>query len=363
MGATLTSSAADQIPKANTSEKPQPGSATQITPPRVATSRLLTQRGTAIELTDPASGSALVGASAGDSRRSSSLDGATVRCVTVTLPYVALAIDQEHVEYEYGPDSFVQPGVPAGRLVEFEWNSSAVYPGTSRKFWVHLPAQYDPAEPASLLVVQDALWHLDLQFPVRAPIVLDNLIHRGDIPATIGVFVEPGIFAGAAEPKNRNEEYDAFDDRYVSFLLDEILPQVTEWYRISHDPDRWAICGGSSGGNCAFTAAWLRPDRFRRVICFNSSFVQMPGGNPYPQLIPSLPRKPLRIFMSASHRDLQWNEPESNWLASNLRVAAALAESGYDFRLVLGEGTHSGNHSGVLFPDALRWALIQRDEH
>ena len=34
MGATLTASAVDQIPKANTSDKPQPGFTTQATPPR-----------------------------------------------------------------------------------------------------------------------------------------------------------------------------------------------------------------------------------------------------------------------------------------------------------------------------------------
>ena len=81
----------------------------------------------------------------------------------------------------------------------------------------------------------------------------------------------------------------------------------------------------------------------------------MPGGNPYPTLIAQLPRKPLRIFMQAGHRDLGWNEPEDNWLADNLRVAAALAEADYDFRLVLGDGGHHPNHGGVLLPDALRW--------
>jgi enterochelin esterase family protein len=282
--------------------------------------------------------------------------------VTITMPYQPLALDQTDVQYAHGPDSFVQPAVPTGQLVEFDWNTSTVYPGTTRKFWVYVPAQYDPPEPASLLVVQDAIWHMDPGGRVRGPVVLDNLIHRGDIPITIAVFVEPGIFEGAEEPKNRNEEYDAFDDRYVSFLLDEILPQVTGRYTITDDAERWAICGGSSGGNCSFTAAWLRPDRFRRVICFNSSFPQMPHGNPYPQLIPTVPRKPLRIFMAASHRDLQWNEPERNWLSSNLRVATALAESGYDVRLVLGDGRHAGNHAGVLFPDALRWAFCERVE-
>lgn len=102
-------------------------------------------------------------------------------------------------------------------------------------------------------------------------------------------------------------------------------------------------------------------DKFRRVIGYLSSFTQMPGGNPYPGLIPSVPRKPLRIFMQAGHRDLRRNEPEWNWLAHNLRVAAALAEAGYDFRLVLGDGGHSPNHGGVLLPDALRW-LWRSDE-
>lgn len=150
-------------------------------------------------------------------------------------------------------------------------------------------------------------------------------------------------------------EYDAFDNRYVDFLLNEIIPKVTARYSISNDPHQWGICGGSSGGNCAFTVAWLRPDAFRRVIGCLSSFTQMPGGNPYPGLIPITPPKPLRIFLQAAHRDLNWNEPESNWLANNLRVAAALAEAGYDFRLVLGDGGHSMNHGGVLLPDALRW--------
>jgi enterochelin esterase-like enzyme len=277
--------------------------------------------------------------------------------VTVELPYRSLPIDQSDVRYSYGPDSLLQPGVPAGAIVEFAWTASTIYPGTSRKFWVHVPAQFDGSQPACLMVFQDGMYYLDPQGAIRAGIVLDNLHHSGDIPLTITVFVDPGVFEGAAEPKNRNEEYDAFDDRYVTFLLTEIIPQVTSRYAITDDPQRWAICGGSSGGNCAFTVAWLRPDRFQRVFCSVGSFVQMPGGNRYPEIIPAEPRKPLRIFMHAAHRDFQWNEPEYNWLAANLRVAAALAESGYDFRLVLGEGGHNPNHCGTLLPDALRWLL------
>lgn len=275
--------------------------------------------------------------------------------VTIEVPYKPLPLDQSSVRYMHGPDSVARSGVPVGQTVEFEWNQSAVYPGTSRKFWVHVPSQYHPSEPAALMVFQDGWLYLDPEGEVRGGIVLDNLIQNGDIPVTIGVFVDPGVFVDAEQPKNRNAEYDAFEDRYAAFLLTEILPQVMKRYSISEDPDMWGICGGSSGGNCAFTAAWLRTDRFRRVIGFLSSFAQMPGGNPYPGLIPSTPGKPLRIFLQAGHRDLHWNEPEWNWLSNNLRVAAALAEACYDFRFVLGDGGHSPNHGGVLLPDALRW--------
>jgi enterochelin esterase family protein len=278
--------------------------------------------------------------------------------VTNEVPYRPLPIDQSDVRYALGPDSVRRDDVPAGETIEFAWPDSRTYPGTSRRFWVHVPAQYDPAEPANLLVFQDGDWYLDPEGDARGAIVLDNVIHRGDIPVTIGVFVDPGVFDDE-ESRNRNVEYDAFDDRYVTFLVEEIIPFVAERYAISEDPERWGICGGSSGGVCAFTAAWLRPDKFRRVIGYLSSFAQVPGGNPYPALISNLPRKPLRIFLQAGHRDLNWNEPQRNWLAENLRVAAALAEAGYDFRLVLGDGGHSLNHGGALLADAIRW--IWRD--
>lgn len=268
------------------------------------------------------------------------------------IPYVRQPVEFP-VRYAYGPDSQRQPGVPEGTIVEHEWSESRVYPGTSRRFWVYVPAQYTDAEPASLMVFQDGWMYLDPEGELRAGFVFDNLIHRGELPVTIGVFVDPGLFP--EERKNRNAEYDAFDDAYTTFLLTEILPTVQERYAITDDPDGWAIGGGSSGGNCAFTAAWLRPDRFRRVLSFLGSFAQMPEENPYPALIRDTAPKPLRIFLGAATRDIGWNEPEFNWLSENLQVAAALAEHGYDLRLVLGDGAHDPNHCGAILPDALRW--------
>lgn len=274
------------------------------------------------------------------------------------IPYVRWPVAFP-VRYAYGPDSFRQPGVPEGRSYAHTWDRSGIFPGTTRRYWVWVPAQYDASSPASLLVFQDGGLYLAPEGIFRAGIVLENLIHQGDMPVTIAVFVDPG------EPGNRNVEYDAFDDAYADFLLEEILPRVASEHAITDDPDRWAICGGSSGGNCALTVAWRRTERFHRVICLQGSFEQIPGGNPYPQLIPKTPKKPLRIFLTAETHDLNSSAPRFNWFSSSLRVAAALAERGYDARLVLGDAEHTlepgGNHGAVILPDALRWLWRDSD--
>ena len=276
----------------------------------------------------------------------------------IRVPYRPLPIDQSDVEYEHGPDSSRRQDVPTGRTTGFEMSGSTAYPGTSRTVWVHVPATTPADEPLPCMVFQDGGGYLDPDDDVRGGIVLDNLIHSGAIPPMVGVFVDAGVFPEIDDPHdrtNRNVEYDAFDSRYADFLLDEVLPLVGEHAPISDDPSHRGLCGHSSGGNAALTAAWHRPDGFAKVIGFVSSFAQMPGGNPYPHLIPTEPARPLRVFLQAGHRDLDWNGPKYNWLVENLRVAAALAESGYDFRLVLGDGGHNTNHAGVLLPDALRW--------
>jgi enterochelin esterase-like enzyme len=266
------------------------------------------------------------------------------------IPYVRQPADgSTPVRYAYGPDSFPQPGVPRGRVDEYEWTASLVFPGTTRRYWVYTPGQYTASNPASLMVFQDGHMYLDPDGAIRGSVVFDNLIHRGEMPVTIGVFVDPG------EPSNRNVEYDAFSDAYATFLLTEILPAVQDRYAITDDPDQWAVGGGSSGGSCALTVAWMRSDRFRRVVSFLGSFAQLQGGNRYPELIQDTPQKPLRVFLQAATRDLNWDAPEFNWFSANLHVAAALAERGYDLRLVLGDGGHDPNHAGAILPDALRW--------
>ncbi|MCR2814705.1 alpha/beta hydrolase [Microbacterium jiangjiandongii] len=272
------------------------------------------------------------------------------------MPFVPLPLDQADVDYAYGPDSLARRGVQPGSIEEIRIDTSTRFPGTSRTVWVHRPAGLPTSAECAVMFFNDGWWYLDPDGDVRGATVLDNLSAAGELPPMVSVFVDAGVLNVDAVPmKHRNAEYDSFGEAYGSFLLEEVLPLIEHRFAVSPDPMMRGICGGSSGGNAAVTAAWCRPDGIGRVIGFNASFAQMPGGNPFPALLKTEPPRPTRIFLHAAHRDLNWNAPQDNWFAENLETAAALARAGYDFRLVVGDGGHSPNHGGVLLPDALRW--------
>jgi enterochelin esterase family protein len=194
------------------------------------------------------------------------------------------------------------------------------------------------------------------------PVVFDNLIHKGEMPVTIGVFIEPGHFdepAPAGERSsngkrsNRSFEYDTLSDQYARFLLEEILPEVGKSYNLTGDPNLRAICGISSGGICAWTVAWERPDAFRKVLSHVGSFTNIRGGHVYPSLIRKTEPKPIRIFLQDGSGDL--DNAHGNWPLANQQMAAALKFARYDYQFVYGEGAHNGIHGGAILPDSLRW--------
>ncbi|WP_236666059.1 alpha/beta hydrolase [Nocardioides baculatus] len=261
------------------------------------------------------------------------------------VPHSPLPIDQSEVTYDHGPDSVPRPDVPRGRTTELSITDPRAFPGTTRSVWVHEPAASTDT-PAPVVVFQDGAGFVDPDDEMRATVVLDNLVAAGAVPPLVGVFVDPA-------DGNRNAEYDAADGTYAGFLLDEVLPRVAEVVPISTRPEDRALCGFSSGGSAAFTAAWHRPDAFGKVVGLSSSFPQVAVD--HPRLVADEPVRPLRIFLQVGHRDLGWDEPDDNWVAANLEVGAALLRRGYDVRLVVGDGGHDGNHGGVLLPDALRW--------
>jgi enterochelin esterase family protein len=268
-------------------------------------------------------------------------------------------------EYPLGPDSTRHEGVPKGTVTKAVWKST-IYPGTIREYSVYVPAQYDPAgsEPAAVMVFQDGHAYVDENGQFRVPAVFDNLIAAKEMPVTIGIFINPGWFTdkldsaqGWKAPQgvgsNRSVEYDSLGDQYAKFLETEILPEVGKTLRLTTDPEQRAICGISSGGICAFTVAWERPDLFRKVLSHVGSFTNIKGGNAYPFLIRKTEHKPLRVFLQDGSHDLD-NE-HGNWPLANQEMAAALKFMNYDVQFVFGEGAHNGNHGGAILPDSLRW--------
>lgn len=259
--------------------------------------------------------------------------------------------------YTHGPDSQRQDGVPQGSVTHFR-HESAIFARTRRDYWVYVPHQYDPATPAAVMVFQDGHAYVNTEGSYRVPIVFDNLIHAGDMPVTIGIFINPG-HVGATDPaiaweaSNRSYEYDTLSDSYARFLLEEILPEVGTRWKLTGDPDQRAICGASSGGICAFTVAWERPDAFRKVLSHIGSFTDIRGGHVYPSLIRRHALRPLRVYLQDGEADL--DNQFGNWWLANLQMAAALKFRGYDYQFVGGDGAHDGKHGGAILPDSLRW--------
>ncbi len=254
------------------------------------------------------------------------------------------------------------PGVPKGRVESFEFTESRIFPDTYRAGWVYIPAQYDGSEPAALMVFQDGHAYVRENGDMRVPIVFDNLIAEGSMPVTIGVFINPGHRGGTGPAadgwgnrNNRSIEYDSLGDAYARFLIEELLPFVAKRFelRISEDPARRAICGMSSGGICAWTVAWERPESFGKVLSHIGSFVNIRGGHVYPALIRKTARKPIRVFLQDGSNDL--NNEHGNWPLANQEMASALAFAGYDHRFVYGDGAHNGRHGGAILPESLRW--------
>jgi len=250
-------------------------------------------------------------------------------------------------QYKLGPDSQPQAGV-------------------TRKWWLYIPAQYDGSKPCALMVFHDGGGYQSRNGSWRVPVVLDNLIHKKELPLMAALFINPGdkpLAPGEeprkradgrpAGPSNRSVEYDSLGNAYSRFLLDEMLPLVREHVKIVDDPAGRGICGSSSGGICAFTVAWERPDAFSKVYSTIGSFTNIRGGGKYPEIVKAAPKKPIRVFMQDGTNDIV--NQFGSWPEANKAMHAALQEKGYEVQFVLGEGTHNPEHGASILPDAMRW--------
>ena len=273
---------------------------------------------------------------------------------TLGVATVVLVGFCSNVETAISQEASAVAEVPKGEIRgPFRWESQ-IFPGTVRNFWLYVPAQYDGQTPACVMVVQDGL-----QLARRWKLIeaWDRLIANGEIPVQIGIMIEPGVVPAPhedAQPRfNRSFEYDGLGDQYARFLVEEILPEVSLDYSLSNRASDRAIAGSSSGGICAFTTAWERPDQFGRVLSTIGTYVGLRGGNEYPILVRKTEPKPLRIFLQDGNQDQ--NIYGGNWWISNQQMLSALEFSGYEVKHVWGEGGHNAKHASQIMTDAVRW--------
>ncbi|HYV35912.1 MAG TPA: SMP-30/gluconolactonase/LRE family protein [Gemmataceae bacterium] len=256
--------------------------------------------------------------------------------------------------------AYAQPAGPApeGEVKKYTFSTSKIFPGTVRDYWVYVPKQYDPAKPPCVYVNQDGVLF-------NAPAVFDELIHKKDMPVTIGVFVMPGVVKApndkALDRINRSFEFDSLGDNYVRFLLDELLPDVEtkktadgKPIKLSKSGNDRSIGGASSGAICAFTAAWERPDAFSRVFSAIGTYVGLRGGNNYPTLIRKYEPKPIRVFLQDGSGDLDIYGGDW-WMMANQEMERALKVSGYEVNHEWDEGGHDAKHATKIFPQAMKW--------
>lgn len=270
-----------------------------------------------------------------------------------TLPASALVF----ATFLTAPAALRAEEAPKGEVKQYSFDKSKIFPGTVRDYWIYVPKQYDPAKPACLYVNQDGVQY-------KAPEVFDQLIHKQEMPVTIGVFVMHGRVKASSDASldrfNRSYEYDGLGDGYVRFLLDELLPDAETKttsdgrpIRLSKNGVDRAIGGASSGAICAFTAAWERPDAFQRVFSCVGTYVGLRGGNVYPTLVRKYEPKPIRVFLEDGSNDQNiWG---GDWWMANLEMERSLIFAGYEVNHSWGEGGHNVEHATAIFPDAMRW--------
>ena len=272
--------------------------------------------------------------------------------------------------YRLAPDAIPQEGVPAGAIKGPFTLPSQVYPGIQHTFWLYVPAQYDPAVPASLMIFNDGQAFMNATGDMRAQFVMDNLIYRREIPVMIAVFINPGRRPDQPEPTpqnwgdrdtNRPTEYNTVDDKYTRVILDELMPVLYKDYNISKDPERHGIGGSSSGAIAAFGVAWARPDQFRKVLSNVGSFTNIRGGNVFPDLVRNSEKKPIRVFLVDGRNDNRGLLVDDNydqtrdWFYQNVRLQRALTEKGYDVNYSWGIQRHGQKMLQTVLPEMMRW--------
>lgn len=160
--------------------------------------------------------------------------------------------------YEVPSWSLPDPETREGTLEQHEIASEVF--GERRPFQLYFPARYRTLRRYPLLVVHDGEDYVRFS---SLKTVLDNLIHRLEIPSLIVALIQS---------PDRMREY-ADDPRQAEFLVRELVPLLEQRYPLLAQPSARGLMGASFGAVASLSAAWRYPSFFGNLLLQSGSFV------------------------------------------------------------------------------------------
>jgi enterochelin esterase family protein len=251
-------------------------------------------------------------------------------------------------DYVPHPEALYNARLKHGRILHEELYSRVLR--QRRRYHIYLPPGHDEGTPYPVLYFQDGHEYMSL---AKAHHILDALIAAGTLPPSIGIFVDP---------IERMREY-ATNDRYVAFLVGELMEKLDKEYAVSAGSQNRTLVGDSMGGLISLYLAYRFPRRFGRVLSHSGAFSWG-----YSELAPASWRGmrlhrfcdevraadlPLRVFLAIG--TYERHVGTSDLVVANERMAADLASNPTVLGVTLRK-YHQG-HSWGLWRDTLAEGL------
>jgi len=132
--------------------------------------------------------------------------------------------------------------------------------GDWRPIKVYRPARFRETRRYPLLIVHDGFDYLGF---ANMQTVLDNLIHRLELPPLIAILTQS---------PDRMHEYAA-DERHGRYIVEDLVPQMEQILPLVRQPSARAIMGASFGAVASLATAWRHPGFFGKLLLQSGSFV------------------------------------------------------------------------------------------
>ena len=219
--------------------------------------------------------------------------------------------------------------------------------GYELQYRVYLPEGHAEHDDLPVLFLTDGHGYISNG---RLPKLLDNLIGKGRIEPVVAVFVDPRNPDNLRDNRRNSEFLCNWD--YLSFFVDDLVPEIESNYPVGTDRESRTIMGLSFGGlNAACFGIY-------GYETFSGLAMQSPANHPIPKLLPiyaEMPLLPLRIFLSTG-------KPNDNTEA-NRRFHSVLQDKGYDMKYVeVCEGHNWDNWRQLLDDNMLYFYGIENED-